>query len=527
MRMRWAWISVLVVVSVVAWGACGASGSSVVDARDISKAGGAPSVSRVTDLGDFGQIPRSGSLPRADSDGQFVVGELVLIEGDDFGKLPTVQIGGRPAAVEARTGGGGIIARIPAGVPTGPAEVEVSHPQGRGSKSIDVMRYAFVVQPNEGKLHVITRRAGSAPALATTLDMPGLQSVAYSPDGQAAYALLQAAGEETAGGVAIIVTTAGGGPKVVRRLRLPMKQPMFLEVAADAPLMAIVDANAGLLVDLQDPRTPALHEPFALKIGPRGAMPRAVVLDAGGNTLAVLVSEGNQVVPFDVSDAASPRRGTVLVAAPDVRHPVLRAFAYAPAGDQLWAVSGDTELSIAAGQHATEIIPIDVTHGQAAPFSLEPAAPIVGAGAPVVAASSRRQAIAPGTSIRSTTKTAAVVVSTVHPEFLAIANQPAANITPEMLAADAEPGIVLRTDLEGEAQVLLHTSGIATGLAVSHDSTTVAAAVTRIIRTGGAFKLEFGVTFVPLAGGDDQYVRLGDVNLTARLLRPAAVALAP
>ena len=86
---------------------------------------------------------------------------------------------------------------------------------------------------------------------------------------------------------------------------------------------------------------------------------------------------------------------------------------------------------------------------------------------------------------------------------------------------------MLRTDLEGESRTLLSLSGVVTGLAVSHDSRTVAAAVTRIVRTGGAFQLELGVSFVPLAGGDDHYVRLGDVMLTAHILRPAPVALAP
>lgn len=499
----------------------------VVDVRDVSKAGDAPKVRKVTDLGDLGQIPRSGSLPAPDSDGQFIVGELVLIEGDDFGKLPTVQIGGRPAAVVARTGGGGIVARIPSGVPTGTIDVEVSHPKGKHAKQIKVMRYALVVQPNEGKVHVLAVRADAVPEKVTTLDMPGARSVAYSQDGQAAYVLVQAGPSDSSGGVAILVITASGGPKLVRRLRIPMKRPLFLTVAATAPIMAVIDGDYGLLIDLQDPRNPAIHKPFALKIGPPGAVPRSASLDAAGKTLSVLVSEGNQLVPFDVSDPTSPKRSKELVAVPNVRHPVLRAFTYSPAGDQLWAVSGDTELSLGAGQHQTQIIAIDVEHGAAAPFTLKAPAPIAGADAPLVVASSRRETIASGTSIRSMSKTAAVVVSTVHASMLALANKPAGEASAETFNAVAEPATVLRTDLEGEAQVLFKASGVVTGLAVSHDSRLVAASITRIVKTGGAFKLEFGVTFVPLAGGDNHYVALGDVMLTAHILRPAEVVLAP
>jgi len=520
MSIRASWIAAVA----LALGACGgAAGTVVVNVRDVGKAGDAPTVERVTDLGDLGQIPTTGAMPKADSDGQFVVGELILIEGDDFGKLPTVQIGGRPAAVEARTGGGGIVTRIPPGVPTGIVNVEVSHPKGKHARSIEVMRYGFVVQPNEGKLHVLALRAGAEPIVAETLDLPGVRDVAFSPDGQAAYALVQ--GDPAT--VAIIVTTSAGGPKIVRNLRLPMKQPMFLETAPSAPLMAVVDPNYGLLIDLQDPRTPALYEPFTLQIGPRGAMARDVALDAEGKTLAALVAQGNQIVSYDVSAPAAPaRRGSTDVA-PDVRHPVLRAFAYAPSGDQLWVVAGDTELSLAAGQHPTTIIAVDVAHGAGAAMTPRPSAQIAGAGAPLAIASSRRETVAPGTSIRSTAKTAAVVVSTVHPGLLALAGTPAGKVDAAVFDTVAEPGTVLRTDLEGEAQPLMRLSGVVTGLAVSYDSTTVAAATTRFVRTGGALQLEFGISFVPLAGGQERYVRLGDVTLAADVLRPAPVALAP
>jgi len=516
------------VAAALALAACGgASGMVVVDVRDVSTAGDAPRVRKVTDLGDLGQVPQSGRLPALDSDGQFVVGELVLIEGEDFGKLPTVQIGGRPAAVEARTGGGGIVARIPPGVPTGAIDVEVSHPKGKHAVQIQVMRYALVVQPNEGKLHVLAVRGSEAPTKVSTLDMPGAQSVAYSQDGQAAYVLIQAGASDSTGVVAILVTTASGGPKEVRRLRIPMKRPLFLSAAASAQVLAVVDGNVGLMIDLQDPRNPANHKTFALQVGPQGAVPRAASLDASGRTLTLLVSEGNQLLPFDVSDPTAPVRATPLVAVPNVRHPVLRAFTYSPAGDQLWAVSGDTELSLGAGQHQTHIIAVDLQHGAAAPLSLKAPAPIAGADAPLVVASSRRETIAPGTSIRSTSKTAAVVVSTVHASMLALANKPVGEAKAETFNAVAEPATVLRTDLEGETQVLFKASGVVTGLAVSHDSALVAAATTRIVRTGGAFKLEFGVTFVPLAGGDNQYVVLGDVMLTAQILRPAEIVLAP
>src|SRR5688572_23876798 len=135
-------------------GACGGGWPEVIDVRDISAAGGSPQVERVRDLGQI-VMPESGSLPKPDSDGLFVVGELVLIEGDDFGKLPTILVGGRPAGVLARTGGGGIVTRVPDGVPPGKVAVEVSHPRGKSSKEIQVKRYGLVAQSDADRIYVL------------------------------------------------------------------------------------------------------------------------------------------------------------------------------------------------------------------------------------------------------------------------------------------------------------------------------------------------------------------------------------
>src|SRR5690606_32426603 len=95
---------------------------------------------------------------------------------------------------------------------------------------------------------------------------------------------------------------------VIRHLRLPMRAPLRLVAAAQAPIVAVVGGDTGVLVDLQDPRNPALHAPFPLRIGPAGAVPHDLALDARGRTLALLVSQGNQLVPFDVRDPAQPQR---------------------------------------------------------------------------------------------------------------------------------------------------------------------------------------------------------------------------
>jgi hypothetical protein len=63
----------------------------------------APKIAKVTDLGDVPALPAHGELPVRDSDGKFAIGELVLIEGSGFGKLPSVKTGGAPLDIAART----------------------------------------------------------------------------------------------------------------------------------------------------------------------------------------------------------------------------------------------------------------------------------------------------------------------------------------------------------------------------------------------------------------------------------------
>lgn len=513
--------SVLGVALAAMASACGgASVNVVVDVRNVPAASDAPSIARVVDLGDLGAIPASGRLPGFDSDGKLVVGELVLIDGEDFGKLPTVAIGGRPAEALARTGGGGIIARVPPGVPTGETRVEVSHPGGKDSAAVTITRYALVVEPLGGKVHVLEVTGAGAATAAGALAVPDAVDVAFAPDGQAAY-VLRASGE-----LAVVVMTAGGGPKVVRSVRVPVRAPLLLAAAARAPVLAVVGAGDGVLIDLTDPRTPALYEPFALKLGPRRG-PQGAALDPAGRTLAIVVAEGNRVVPFDVSTPSAPKQTASAEVLPQALHPSVIGVTYAPAGDQLWIAAGDTRLSLAAGHVPTVLVAAGVQHGADSPLAVAPAAEIGGAAAPVAVASARSETVGSGTSIRSKAKSAAVVVATLSPALVAVGDQPFAAVPPEALQAEAEPGAVMRTDLEGESQVLARVAGVFGGVAVSHDSRVVVASALRFVPGGGGFKLELGVTWVPLDGGQAGYLALADMPPTVKPLSRAPVALAP
>ena len=112
-------ISVIVMLAAaVGVAGCATSGfPDVVDARDVSTTFGPPTISRIPDAGGV-RLPQAGAW-KGEPDGVAGPGELLVIEGDNFGRLPTVSIGGRATTIVARTEGGGIVARVPTGIPVG------------------------------------------------------------------------------------------------------------------------------------------------------------------------------------------------------------------------------------------------------------------------------------------------------------------------------------------------------------------------------------------------------------------------
>src|SRR5438270_6364530 len=86
--MRLGWVAAL--------GLCGCAGAGfpdVIEAREVPSSLGAPSIDHVRDAGSA-RVPIAGPW-KGEPDGVAVPGELVLIEGSNFGKQPTVQIRGR------------------------------------------------------------------------------------------------------------------------------------------------------------------------------------------------------------------------------------------------------------------------------------------------------------------------------------------------------------------------------------------------------------------------------------------------
>jgi hypothetical protein len=492
--------------------ACGGPGPrDIVALEDVPGGNDAPKIARVTDLGDLAALPATGALPAPDSDNRFVIGELVLIEGSGFGKLPTVKVGGAPLDIAARTGNGGVIGRIPAGIDSGAAEVSIASGGGRDATTIEVVRHGLLVDRTTGNVHVIAFGAGEV-AIRGSFAMPGAVAAAFSPGGAVGYVAANPGGSATAT-IHVIALSAAGGPKLLRQRHLPIPQVTAIAVARNAPLGAVAGSGKLVVLDLSVPRGPTPGSPFplvgdasALAVHPKGA--RAVVLSP----------LDNHMTPIDLTRPAAPKVEQPVDLIPGEREPMAIDLEFAPGGDEVWAVCGDRKDSVAGGTHPTRLVVVSWETGT--PRVLR-AAELSAAGAPLAVAVGQIESVGSATAIRSTRKRAPIVVASVNPKLWS--DEP--EFAPSKLA---DLGQLVSADLDGKAQVLLSQTALFADPQVSHDLGWVVSPTVRLARHQGGTRFELGLTFQPLPGtrGGPRFTPIGEAT-PAGLKTPPVFALAP
>lgn len=504
----------------------------VVDVREVSTTFGPPSVTRIRDAGAV-RLPQSGAW-KAEPDGVAEPGELVVIEGDNFGRLPTVSIGGRATTIVARTGGGGIIARVPTGVPVGDVPIVVSQPKGRSQKTFPIRRFAVVA--HAGQLYFLRVDKDRAELVGKPLPLPGARLVRISGDGAAAYAI---ANRSDGDHLVAIDLCAPGGPRLGGDKKLA-HHAALIAAAMDAPLVAVIGDGEITMVSTRDARAPALYEPMDLPMGAKG--PRAAELSPDGKLLAVLVAEGNRLVALDVSAPPNADVVTAVDLLPDQKLPLVRDLAFASDGETLWIVSGDNDKSLPALQPtrltavrilAQEKPPADSAQSTAQAkkksdriVSVWRTQSVPGAAAPLRIAVARGQPLASGTTIRMPPDKAAVFVTSVHDALFKLAgaalDTPAGGKLVAKLWHPPQPGIVVRADINGGGGPLFTTAEIVSSLDLTPDAqllVATAARVTPVPSTGGV-ALDFGVTFAPIWGMTITPVFLPLEKLNGRELAP-------
>jgi hypothetical protein len=500
-----------------AWAAlCGCGGPGAHDIVSLDEVPGgsdAPKIAKVTDLGDIPALPAHGALPAADSDRKFAIGELVLVEGSGFGKLPSVKVGGAPLDIEARTGNGGIVGRIPAGIDAGAAEVSIQTAGGKDATTIDVERHGVLVDRSSGNVYVIAFGGGDRVAVRASFAMPGAVGAAFAQNGAIAYVAANPPGGAQQSTLHVIALTSAGGPKLLRQRHLPIPRVSAIATARNAPLGAVAGSGKLVVLDLTVPRGPTPGTPFPL-VGDAGAL----AVHPRGTRAAVLSPLDNQLTPIDLSHANEPHVERAVDLVPGERDPMSIDLEFAPGGDEVWAVVGDSKDSVAGGTHPTRIVVVSWETGE--PKVLR-SAEVSAAGAPVAVGVGQSESIGSATAIRSTRRRAPIVVASVNPKLWSDEPEDA----PSKLS---DLGKLVAADLDGKGQVMLSQTSLFADPQITPDLAWVICPTVKLARHPGGTRFELGLTFQPLPGtaGGARFTPIAGAT-PAGLKTPPAFVLAP
>ncbi len=490
----------------VALGCGGGPGArDIVESDQLPRGGEGPKISRVTDLGDMRQLPRSGVMPRPDSDDRFALGELILIEGIDFGQLPAVRIGGEPVRILARTGDGAIVCRIPGGIDSGTIEIVVSHEGGRDATSVGVERLAVLLDRSTGRVHFVALGRGSEGDVRNSFTIPGAFDARISSDGQAAYVVANPAGPAETAAVHVISLTAGGGPKRLRTLHLELTRVAAFGVADKARLGAVVGRGRLVLLDLRKPLSPTAMAPFPLV-----AEAHALAIHPQGKKIALLSPRDNILTPIDISVREMPRIEASIDLLPGERDPMAVDVEFTAGGGSAWVLLGDEPRVQEKGARPTRLVTISWETGR--PRIEQTLAVKEVTGAPVALATGRR--------IGTARRPSPIVIATVNRKLYS--NDP--DLVPSRIG---DLGQIVLVFEDGGTRVLSRQSAVFGDPEVSHDMAWAVSPTTRLLRGPGGTRFELGLSFDPLGPGRKyRFVKLGD-GRPAGLKRPPVFAIAP
>ncbi|HEY0713644.1 MAG TPA: IPT/TIG domain-containing protein, partial [Polyangia bacterium] len=281
-----------------------------------------------------------------DGDGVATIGEVIHVRGRNFGRQPTVTLGGAAVTVVARTDDGGILARVPPGTPAGQQPLVVTTEGGRGERAVDVRRLAI---GRVGPQLYWFDLSGPEPKFLGDAAVPNARAVRVSREGRAAYVV------DGTGTLFTFELSGQGLPRAGSRLSVGQAVRAVLSPAQD-PRLFVITTDSLIEVDTSLPLRPVLGRTRRLPTWAQGTKALHAAISPDARRLAVAAGERNRVVVVDVEAlpaAAQPAAEIALV--PEVLAPVLVDLTFAPDGRTLWVLSGASSENQALGPQSTRV----------------------------------------------------------------------------------------------------------------------------------------------------------------------------
>ncbi len=264
----------------------------VVAGRDLPPAKGPPKITALEDHGTA-RVPRRGRWhDPGRGDGRLVPGEVLVVRGRNLGRLPTVQVGGRPVRVLARLADGALVVRIPAAARDG--AVTVAGPHGLARARLPLQRYLLAWLPTMKEIALFDV-SGPRPKRAGSLPVDHVQDILVGPAPSVAHVL-------TGRRLLTVDLAAAGGPRLVHQRKLPASATL-LRGAAESHLLAVLEARS---ISLWDVSLPTVPSPWSRLPLPKDLETVSdLALSPDGKIL--VVAGRRQLLFADVADHAAPR----------------------------------------------------------------------------------------------------------------------------------------------------------------------------------------------------------------------------
>ncbi len=409
------------IVSLALFSGCATSPTpAVINTRDVANAGGPPVVEKMVDLGTGPAVVELGEkVDTRGGQGRVVIGELLYILGDNFGKQPRISISGRGAKVLAHTEGGGVVVRVPWGIDHGKVEVEVVHHRGRGTTTLQVDRLGAAL--GGGKLYPFRMLPSGKITGLKPIELPGARFLSVSHDGSAAYAV----GGEGEGRLWVIDFT-GSSPKLVQERKLGKGTPLAVVGASQRPMGAVVTEETITLFSTENALNPTLYTPVTIPVPLQKKGVVAAGMGGQARTLGLLLADLNEVALINMTEPTKLSKHSLLKILPGEVLSLTTGLSFSADGGSAWVVSGDNARSVEGGLQPARLTMLQITASK--DKEVPPTAKVhktwqVGQEmAPMRVAVARGEPIPPGTSIRSEPSSSAVYVAMAPSKVLSEAS---------------------------------------------------------------------------------------------------------